>query len=123
MVMDQPPSLGRKVNGAAYHGPPLVEDSAVERRFTLLEVAIEDHARRLERLEAAPSPSSSRKNSGGSEFPASTVKSPPGGTLVRLAVSQAAQCAGQWVGGLLALAYVMRGGDLMTALQALAKLF
>ena len=34
-----------------------------------------------------------------------------------------AKGAGQWAGGILAMAYVARGGDLGTALQLLLKLF
>lgn len=31
--------------------------------------------------------------------------------------------AGQWAGGVLAMAYVLKGGDLITAIQTLLKLF
>jgi hypothetical protein len=34
-----------------------------------------------------------------------------------------ATSAGQWAGGVLAMAYVMKGGDLLTAFQTLLKLF
>jgi hypothetical protein len=99
------------------------EKILAERRFTLLEAGQVDHSRRITQLErghaslerrtarlltlAKPAP------------PPPLSASNPWLTLAK----QAAQSAGQWIGGILAMAYVMHGGDLLTALQTLLKFF
>lgn len=93
------------------HGA-VAEAVKIERRFTVLELGQADHSRRIMELEVAshlPPPA---------QQPSGLTASRPWLGLL----SQAAQSAGQWLGGILAMAYVLKGGDALTALQALLKL-
>jgi hypothetical protein len=111
MRTDSGYSRGSGMNG---HGA-VAEAVTMERRFTLLEVGQADHSRRITALEdgrhiLSPPPPAA---------PSGLTGSRPWLALL----SQAAGSAGQWMGGILAMAYVLKGGDALTALQALVKLF
>lgn len=116
-------------NGMNGHGS--MEAIASERRFTLLEVGLSDHSRRISALEGGHRELEShvRRRDRSLDKLISDRRSqqaqPQSATSKawKVLLSQAAQSAGQWIGGILAMAYVMKGGDALTALQTLAKLF
>jgi len=109
MMTDHEFSHGSGMNG---HGAAVAEAVLMERRFLYLEVGQADHSRRITALEKGSR--SPKGESKASELTASRM----GFALL----SKVAGSGAQWIGGILAMAYVLKGGDVLTALQALLRL-
>lgn len=111
-------SHGRGLNG---HGG-VAEAVLTEHRITKLEAGQQDHSRRLRALEASRARQERHRPPSPPGRDSSPQNSPVISKLWMALLSQAVKSASQWIGGILALAYVLKGGDILTALQALAKL-
>lgn len=116
------------------YGSSLADAIVLERRFLRLETSHIDQERRLGTLERTQQDiergnlrrdrdiEKLKTAARGSRDKASP---PPSANAQMIApiLMQVARSAGQWIGGLLAMRYVLNGGDALTALQSLAKLF
>lgn len=109
MVIEQPPPhFPGRMNGAACHDPQ--EAVLYERRFTLLEVASENHGRRLDRLESRQEALARKLAPKPAEAPTAKIKAATTPRIPDL-MKVFASAAGSWAGGMAMMHYVSNGGS------------